>query len=57
MVLIAGQAVGAVGLGALLDGLGTMVAFAAAAVVTAAAGITRRQKSPNDRLSARSSGS
>ncbi|WP_219814930.1 hypothetical protein [Rathayibacter sp. AY1H3] len=34
-MLIAGQAVGAVGLGALLDGLGTMVAFAAAAVVTA----------------------
>lgn len=42
VVLIAGQAVGAVGIGALLDGPGATIAFAVAAVTTAAAGVGRR---------------
>ncbi|MCJ1703751.1 MULTISPECIES: hypothetical protein [unclassified Rathayibacter] len=54
VVLIAGQAVGAVGPGALLGGAGATVAFAVAAVATAAAGAGRR--APARRIEARSGG-
>ncbi|QHF24509.1 MFS transporter [Rathayibacter sp. VKM Ac-2804] len=54
VVLIAGQAMGAVGLGALLDGPGATVAFAVAAVATAAAGVGRR--APARRIEAVSGG-
>ncbi|NQX03288.1 YbfB/YjiJ family MFS transporter [Rathayibacter sp. VKM Ac-2856] len=42
VVLIAGQAVGAIAIGALLDGPGAMIAFTVAAVATLAAGAARR---------------